>query len=344
MREGSERLRTSLSAALLLCVALGLGLPAWAQPEVPPPNFTIAFIGDQAFGPPAWAVLKLIKREGADAVLHQGDFDYLDLPWLWEAQINAILGREFPYFASVGNHDADRFRGRFGYQRFMKARLRRLGIPWQDDLGVQSSLTYKGIFIVLTAPGVFGPGDGYHDVYIHNELAADQSIWRISSWHKNMRLMQVGGKGNATGWGVYEESRRGGAIIATGHEHSYSRTHLLASAETQTVASTDEPLVLALDDPATEEDEGRSFVFVSGLGGADIRRQRLDGDWWASIYTSDQGAAPGALFGVFNYAGDPRLAYFYFKDIFGRVPDDFFVRSSLGEDPPHTDPEPVPAP
>ena len=31
-----------------------------------------------------------------------------------------------------------------------------------------------------------------------------------------MKAMQVGGKSNATGWGVYEESRRAGAIIATG--------------------------------------------------------------------------------------------------------------------------------
>ena len=57
--------------------------------------------------------------------------------------------------------------------------------------------------------------------------------------------------------------------------------------------------------------------------------QEIDGPWWASVYTSDQGAQPGALFGVFNYGGDPSLARFYFKDVAGQVVDDFLVASSL---------------
>jgi hypothetical protein len=169
------------------------------------------------------------------------------------------------------------------------------------------------------------------------QLAVDDSIWRISSWHKNMRLMQVGGKSDETGWGVYEESRKGGAIIATGHEHSFSRTHFMRDMEKQTVASTSDRLALGADDPETSEDEGRSFAFVSGLGGAGIRDQERDGNWWASIYTSDQGANYGALFGVFHYQGDPRLAYFYFKDIDGNVVDEFMVESALFV------PEPSPA-
>ena len=66
---------------------------------------------------------------------------------------------------------------------------------------------------------------------------------------------------------------------------------------------------------------------MSGLGGSSIRPQLLDGPWWASVYTSTQGANYGALFGVFNYRGDPGLAYFYFKDIGGYVADEFFVRN-----------------
>jgi hypothetical protein len=156
-----------------------------------------------------------------------------------------------------------------------------------------------------------------------------------------MRDMQVGGKSDSTDWGVYEESRRGGAIIATGHEHSYSRTHLLSSMEQQTVASDAQPLLLREDDPTTIEDEGRTFAFVSGLGGKSIRDQERDGDWWASIYTSSQGAASGALFGVFNFEGDERRAYFYFKDIAGNIVDEFVVESTLGADP---DPDPAPDP
>jgi hypothetical protein len=111
------------------------------------------------------------------------------------------------------------------------------------------------------------------------------------------------------------------------------------------VASTDNILVLSPDDPVTAEDEGRSFVFVSGLGGKSIRDQELTGPWWASIYTSDQGANHGALFGTFNYQGDPCLAYFYFKDIDGIVVDEFFVESTCGpcgqvvEEPPAPSPQ-----
>ena len=77
---------------------------------------TVAFIGDQGSGEEARSVLQLIKAEGADLVLHQGDFDYRDDPEYWDGTITSILGADFPYFASVGNHDADRFFGSDGYQ------------------------------------------------------------------------------------------------------------------------------------------------------------------------------------------------------------------------------------
>lgn len=301
------------------------------SPDGTPANFKIAFIGDQELGADPVAVLNLIKSEGASAVLHSGDFDYNDNPSAWENQINSVLGPDFPYFASVGNHDESRFYGTNGYQAFMIARMNRLGISWDGDLGVKSSFKYQGIFFVLTGPGVLGSG---HDIYIRDKLAADNSIWSISSWHKNMRLMQVGGKSDGTGWGVYEESRKGGAIIATAHEHSYSRTHLLSNCQTQTVANTSNTLVINEDDRNTPADEGRSFVFVSGLGGNGVRGQDLSGAWWASIYTSDQNATHGALFGVFNFEGIPNKAHFYFKAINGAVPDNFYVISNVIPPPP----------
>jgi hypothetical protein len=316
----------------LLALFLVLDLPTRPETGATPVNLTIAFIGDQGLGANARAVLALIESERADAVLHQGDFDYQSDPVAWEAQIDAVLGPNFPYFASAGNHDRAVFDTQGGYQDRLEARMNRLGIPWSGDLGVQSTFHYQGIFVVLAAPDVFGPGDGWHDLFIRDVLAADDSIWSISSWHKNMTDMQVGGKANETGWGVYEESRRGGAIIATAHEHSYSRTHLMASFPGRVVASTVEPLVLSADAPATPADEGRSFAFVSGLGGQSIRDQERGGAWWASVYTSDQGARPGALFGVFNYEGNPRLAFFYFMDIDGNIVDEFTVESVLGID------------
>jgi uncharacterized protein (TIGR03437 family) len=181
---------------------------------------------------------------------------------------------------------------------------------------VQSTVKYKGLCFVLVAPDVIGSG---HDVYLRNQLAADNSIWKIAGWHKNQRLMQVGLKLDEAGWAVYEEARKGGAILATAHEHSYSRTHLLSNMPDRTIVNTANVLNVA---------KNQSFAFVSGLGGQSIRPQFLSGAWWASIYTSSQGAKSGALFGVFNADGVANRAKFYFKDVGGKIVDQFEVISS----------------
>lgn len=308
--------RKYLLPLISLLVSLG-SLPAQTLPETPE-NFTIAFLGDQGLGANAEAVLRLVKSEGADIVLHQGDFDYVDDPQAWMAQIDAVLGPDYPYFAVVGNHDLLKWSGAEGYQQLLVARARRQGISWEGEYGVQSSFTYQGIFIIFTAPDVIGSG---HDRYIREQLAANQAIWSICGWHKNMRRMQLGRKSNETGWGVYEESRRGGAIIATGHEHSYSRTHLLSDFINQTVASSSDTLVLT---------KGATFAFVSGISGKGLRPQiQPADDWWASIYTTDQDSNHGALFGVFNVDGQADLARFTFKNIAGVIIDSFVVISAV---------------
>ena len=68
-------------------------------------DFRVAFIGDQGNTMQSIAVLNLIKDEGAQMVLHQGDFDYRDNPDGWDKMISDVLGSDFPYFASIGHHD-----------------------------------------------------------------------------------------------------------------------------------------------------------------------------------------------------------------------------------------------
>ena len=70
-------------------------------------------------------------------------------------------------------------------------------------------------------------------------------------------------------------------------------------------------------------------MFVSGLGGKNIRDQELDGPWWASIYTSDQGAKHGALFCTYFVNGAPNQASCYFKNVDGEVPDQFGLVSAV---------------
>ena len=284
---------------------------------VTPPNFKVAFIGDQGLNDSSRAVLQLIKDEGADMVLHQGDFDYTDRPDAWDQQINQILGHDFPYFASIGNHDVSAWGN---YQRKLQSRLDRIsGARCTGDLGVNSFCTYRGLFFVLSGVGTLGSG---HVSFIKEALAsqeARESLWRICSWHKNQRLMQVGGKRDEVGWEPYEECRRGGAIIATGHEHSYSRTHLMDSFETQSIASTSTTVRIT---------RGNSFAFVSGLGGISIRGQDdqlAAKPWWAAVHTSAQGADFGALFCTFNHKAVENRGHCYFKDLNGVIADEFEV-------------------
>ena len=254
-------------------------------------------------------------------VLHQGDLGYTDDVDAWDLQINNVLGNNFPYFASIGNHDCIGSVDCSGpgqwteYQQKLLARLGRVdGATCTGDLGVNSACSYRGLFFVLSGAGTLGTD---HDTFIRDQLAADNSIWRICSWHKNQRLMQVGNKPDEVGWGPYEECRKGGAIVATGHEHSYSRTYLMDGFETQSIASTSTTLKI---------EEGKTFAFVSGLGGRSIRSQnnhRAAEPWWAAGYTYRQGANFGALFCTFNKDGVESRAHCYFKDIDGRIPDEF---------------------
>ena len=81
--------------------------------------------------------------------------------------------------------------------------MSRLGISWSGEYGIRSCLYYKGLFIILTAPDVFPDSTNNYHEYIRDQLATDNSIWRISSWHKNMNAMQVYTKSDETGWDVY---------------------------------------------------------------------------------------------------------------------------------------------
>lgn len=301
--------RRRIQAAIYV---LAMALPmATSAGEIPPPGLTIAFYGDQGVGPGAEAVLRLVKREGVHAVAHLGDFDYRSNPAAWEAQTDSLLGKDMPLFAVVGNHDLFAWNGPMGYAARIQARMVRLGIPFDGTAGVKFSFHFKGIFFILTAPGLIGTG---HAEYIRKELERDTSAWSVSGWHMNQAAMQVGTKPDEVGWDVYEESRIGGAIIATAHEHSYSRTHLLSRFRSPVVHSRDSVLAIR---------PGRTFAFVNGLGGDDIRLQSRGGDWWASIYTRSQGAKPGALFATFHVDGDPRKALFTFKTVDGEVIDRF---------------------
>ena len=157
---------TSPIRMFVLTLTMFFVCTAMSFAEEMPSGLKIAFIGDQGASgeKKAAEVLQLIKDEGADVVVHQGDLDYKHDPKAWDALVNDVLGEAFPYFSSAGNHDVRMWDG---YQKVLEDRARRIGVSWDGQLGVKSSLTYKGVFIVLIAPDVFETG---HGDYIREQL------------------------------------------------------------------------------------------------------------------------------------------------------------------------------
>jgi len=44
----------------------------------------------------------MLVAEKVEAILHAGDFDYIDSPQIWDDFVNQYLPADFPYFAILG--------------------------------------------------------------------------------------------------------------------------------------------------------------------------------------------------------------------------------------------------
>ncbi len=321
------RIRLIIAAVLLLVLGGYIGYYYIFIYEPPatltviPPEATdtqdqtrIAFIGDQGYGEPARAVLQLIKDEKTDLVVHSGDFDYTNNPDNWDQQITDILGANFPYIASVGNHDVKFWAE---YQQKITDRLSRTpDVQCDGDVGVNSGCVFHNVFIDLSGIGT----DDFATVSdIADRLATATQPWKVCSWHKTRELMQVGGHtDNDVPWEAYDTCREFNAMIVNGHEHSYERTYLMSGFATQQVYNTDTTLALA---------NGHSFSVVSGLAGKSIRGtddNRDQNPWWAAVYTADQNATYGVLLCDFG-ATEPYTTDCYFKNIDGAIIDTFIL-------------------
>lgn len=300
------------------------------------PNLKVAFIGDQGANSNTQAVMKLIKAEAAQFVIILGDFDYSSDPDKWDANLTSGLGADFPVFAAAGNHDVPAWPD---YQKKLTTRLAKIaGAKCTGEYGTKSSCTYLGLFFVLSGVGTTGSG---HEVYLKDQLAADKSLWRVCAWHKNQHDMQVGGKGDEVGWTAYQTCQNGGALVMTGHEHSYSRTKNLNAvgdrAKGHGAFGDLTKLVVKTGAP------GANFVTVSGLGGVERRDFEPDhatDTWWASWYASNGHLKNGAklttastfstgfaaTFITFNVDGDPKKARGYAKNLAGVELDSYEIR------------------
>ena len=151
----------------------------------------VAFIGDQGITTNAKAVLNMIKHEGAQMVLHQGDFDYQQNPSLWDQQITDILGDDYPYFATPGNHDKEdgQWTAVEGYKQKLEERLAKIpGAVCTGEYGEKAICEYLGIKFILSGIGTVGPGRTESAEFITQEFGTSDSIWELCTWHKNQNI------------------------------------------------------------------------------------------------------------------------------------------------------------
>ena len=285
----------------------------------------VAFVGDQGgskFVNDDLKVLELLKEEGVELVIHQGDLGFEPAnPTEWDNRISKIFGESFPYVVSLGHHDQDAWKQ---YQVKLSERIERNPeLICHGELGVKSNCTYKDLSFVLIAPGEYTSDDDY-DEYVKNQLTENNSFWKICSMHNELTAMEYEKKIGKTGMEVFEACREAGAVIASGHLHLYARSGNLI----KFVDSTNQ----IIDSEWTNSNKLRltndsTFIFVSGLGGSPIFSQIYNE--WPVNYTETQNALHGALFCKFNAGGQENKAYCYFKNIEGKIIDEFTITSFL---------------
>jgi Calcineurin-like phosphoesterase len=337
-------------AGLMLLSAMAvLLLFASAQESGKPPAqpFKVAFIGDTGYDPQDTPeldsgfekVLELVRSEGADLLAIVGDFSYekkTNVARVYFANINRIVGERFPVLGADGNHDDWSH-----YQPFFQERLEMMGLPRALIAGDEYGLHFGGLQWAIL-------GERGNAAFVRTQFASNDDAWRVCMWHKNMHDMQPGDKEDEMDWPTYRACQEAGAIIATGNEHVYARTLTLTDLGNREAGhgATGTPDRLDVG-------PGRTFVFVSGLGGKSLRDYECDAHdddtWWATVYTRNyylragttvtkscandskeyetavQGYTYGALFITFNAGGNPYQAEAYFKTINGETIDTFSI-------------------
>lgn len=294
------------------------GLPD--NTEDTPINTTIAIFGDQGLSNNAVAVLNLVTSEGAEAIIHVGDFDYVSSPSQWDELISNNLGETFPYYSVLGNHDATSFLIPNGYQQKIWERLNRTSLADQcrGDVGYSYVCSYKGITFALTNPGLFQSGP-QAATFVQEAMDTFGGQIRLSGWHLVQTLYQVEAKPNEATFDIYEQSRKSGAMILTAHCHNYARSKTMLRLTSSPAISSEQTNTIK---------PGQTIVTVTGTGGESIRscvENLALANWWNAT-GCNVNLNFGALFCKFNYNGENDKAFCYFKQIDGEIIDEYVVK------------------
>jgi len=275
-------------------------------------DVTIGFISDSGIGPGSRLVLDVLKANNVDAVVHVGDFDYTDSSSSMENNINSVFPSDFPYFYIIGNHDL------LIWDRYQRRNLRRLskdikGLYCIGNLGVKTSCVFKGVQLVLSGAGTLCDN---HEEYIESVLSESAMNWKVCAFHKVHSTFQLGSKGDEVDLSVYQSCIDGGALVITGHDHVYGRTHLIKDAFTKALVNSSFNLIK----------RGQSIVWVNGLGGYSQFSKKSghsEDPWWDVTYGRKTGSEYGALICTFSET----RATCEFKNIEGDTQDSIVMYS-----------------
>jgi len=315
----------SLGSPLVLVT----GNPWAGAREKMPINFTVAFAGDQGVTANTRRNMALVRQEGADLFIVGGDLIYDDdSPVEWFGQLTQSMGRDFPLTVALGNHETYRTRD---FQQHIKQAMRSSGLDQycSGEVGVDMTCGYRGFVWYTSSVPDIEPRSGFS---LPSELF--QSVtWKLCSWHRSHWFLNPedgqGGTTNTNGmpYSAFADCAREGALIANGHIHSYWRTWVL------TDFTPDDYTVLYQNDSSSlVVGLNKTVILGNGVAGEGIGACCTRPDclaWFSSILCSNYPAADPCGFGTtfckFNLNGQANEAYCYFKQIDGRIRDEFYL-------------------
>jgi hypothetical protein len=249
---------------------------------------TIAFVGDTGTGYAALAVFQLIKKKGADLIVHLGDIGYESTAKEVHTKVvdhKDVLAGAVPMIFVMGNHDYEH-KQKSEYQKYAGTWAPSVGCSGYgaDFWGRKMSCPFNGVQIVGVIPHMRGKGedsgaeaDAKYADYIRDEMKKSDAAWKICAWHKPGAYLTAGDNGDGPKEMVVQNAcLEAGALIMTGHEHGYSRTGLItqfsSDAAGKKIAVKTDPSRKKCD-PMTIE-PGKTFAVVSGAGGRKLRQTR----------------------------------------------------------------------
>jgi len=330
------RRRTALAVAIFVGVALVTAVVLFVPPMVShpqqgnrteqPTGTTVAFVADTDLGERSRAEYELVNAEGADLLVHAGDFDYNQAPAKWADLLNETLGPDFPVVGTMGNHDIYTWSG---YSDVLRNRAERADeLSYTGDLGQHATITFRNITIVQSSeglcsipsgddeeyPAACGNYDSYEpEQYVSDRLDASGSTWNLCTWHLDNHEYQVGDKSSEVEYGLYDACRQAGAdLVVNGHDHAYARTYPMSDFADQSVAETSSPYTVG---------GGATMDVLVGAGGHSFYQTTdvVNADWWNAKRTS---GTPGVFFCTFYENG---TATCWYETIDGEVVDGPFT-------------------